>query len=211
MTNKGSVTTIKTSLGGAIGNAIEWYDFAVFGFLAPVIANVLIHSGNHLSNLLYIYLIFAVGFISRPFGSFIFGYIGDKYGRNLTLKLTVWFMSIPTVLIGLMPSYSAIGILSPILLVICRLVQGVAMGGEFTGSVIYLSESAPAKRRSLFSSFAYISTTSGILIGSAVVTLNQHIWGYHNIVQWGWRLPFLAAIVLAIIAHYLRRKLVNLP
>ena len=198
---------IKNTLGGALGNAIEWYDFAIFGFSAPITAQIFVSASDKLNALIYVYALFAIGFISRPLGSILFGYIGDHYGRSTTLKLTVWFMSIPTVLIGLMPSYATLGMMTPILIALLRLAQGIAMGGEFTGSVIYLAEQAPPKHRGFFSSFGYMSTTSGILIGSAIVTLNFHLFSSQTILAWAWRIPFLFSIVLCLIVFYLRRHL----
>jgi MFS transporter, MHS family, proline/betaine transporter len=205
-------STLKNTLGGAIGNAIEWYDFAIFGFLAPVTAKIFVSSSmSDASALIYVYALFAIGFISRPIGSFIFGYIGDRYGRATTLRITVWLMSIPTVCIGLMPTYATLGILTPIIIALLRLLQGLAMGGEFTGSIIYLTEAAPQKHRYLFGSFGYISTTSGILIGSAVITLLHHIYSLPSIINYAWRIPFIAAFALTLIAYGLRRRLPEPP
>ncbi len=202
------VNTLKNTLGGAIGNAIEWYDFAIFGFLVPITAKVFVSSTiNSASALLYVYALFAIGFISRPIGSFIFGYIGDRYGRATTLRITVWLMSIPTVLIGLMPTYTTLGVFTPIIIALLRSFQGLAMGGEFTGSIIYLTEAAPKKHHSLFGSFGYISTTTGILIGSGAVTLLHHFFNQHEILRFAWRVPFLFAIVLTLIAYFLRKHL----
>lgn len=201
----------KNTIAGAIGNAIEWYDFAIFGFSAPVISHLFFPATNPITSLLAVYVLFAIGFISRPLGSFIFGYIGDHFGRATTLKLTVWFMSGPTILIGLLPTYAVIGIWCPIIIAVLRLLQGVAMGGEFTGSIIYLTETAPTDRRGLLGSFGYVSTTSGILIGSGTIALTQMIFTPQTLLQWGWRLPFLAALLIGAIAYYLRKDLPESP
>jgi len=206
-TEKSLGATLKETFGGAVGNSIEWYDFAVFGFSAPITAHLFVSASNHLLSIFYVYLLFALGFISRPIGSFIFGYIGDKYGRTVTLKLTVWLMSVPTVLLGLMPTYATLGIATPIIIAFLRLMQGLAMGGEFTGSIIYLAESAPSNRRGLFASFGYMSTTAGILLGSAIVALNHHLFSMQQTLEWAWRLPFLFALLLGITAYFLRKNL----
>ena len=198
---------IKNCLGGAIGNAIEWYDFSVFGFSAPITSQIFVGSADHVNNLIYVYLLFAIGFVSRPLGSFLFGYVGDRMGRAKMLKLTVWLMTLPTILIGLMPGYASWGMVVPLLIALLRFAQGIAMGGEFTGSIIYLVESAPKKNKGLFASFGYVSTTFGILLGSAVVAMNHHLFTHQQILDWGWRLPFIASAVVGIVAYILRRNL----
>lgn len=199
--------TIRNTLGGAVGNAIEWYDFAIFGFSAPITAQLFVSSSDKDIELIYVYLLFAIGFLSRPLGSFIFGYVGDHFGRAKTLKLTIWFMSIPTMLIGLMPTYSTLGIMTPVIIALLRLLQGVAMGGEFTGSIIYLYEASPTKRHGLFSSFGYVSTTTGILIGSGTVALTHYLFTHSTILAWAWRIPFWLTIFLTLLAYWLRKNL----
>lgn len=206
MTTK-KIKTYKPLLGGAIGNVIEWYDFALFGFAAPITAKLFFPAGDPLLAIIQVYALFAIGFLSRPFGSVIFGYIGDHYGREKTLKLTIWFISIPTVLIGCMPAFSSIGYWAPVLIALLRFLQGFAIGGELTGSIIYLSEHAPPHRQGLYASLTHFSTISGILLGSAAIALTHGLLPEPDIITWGWRIPFLLALPLALTAFYLRYQL----
>lgn len=198
----------KNIIGGAIGNSIEWYDYAIFGFSAPILSKVLFpHDKNQLTALIGVYLLFAIGFVSRPFGGLILGYIGDKFGRKPMLKLTVMLMSIPTFLIGLTPNYHVLGAFGVYIIAGLRLIQGLAMGGEFTGSVTYLTEIAPKKYESFFGSFAYFTTTFGIFIGSLIIAINSHLFSVAAVHAWAWRIPFLLAIILGIVAYILRSRL----
>ncbi len=190
-----------------IGNAIEWYDFAVFGFLAPITDHLFVSASNTLTSLIYVYLLFAIGFISRPIGGIVFGYIGDHYGRTSTLRITIWLMSLPTVVIGLLPTYATWGIFTPLSIGLLRFLQGIALGGEYTGAIIYMTETAPTKNQALFSSIVYTSATAGILIGSSVVTLNAHLFDTQTLYAWAWRLPFLLPLLFSFFGYYLRKNL----
>ena len=130
-------------IAGCVGNVLEWYDFALYGFFAPIIAKLFFPADNQLTGLLATFGIFAVGFLMRPIGSVIFGILGDKVGRKKALEISVIMMAIPTTLIGVLPTYETAGILAPILLTVIRLIQGVSVGGEFTGSISYVVENAP--------------------------------------------------------------------
>ena len=143
---------IKNMLGGIIGNALEWYDFAVFGFLAPMIGENFFPSDDPLDSLLGAFSVFAAAFIARPVGGVLLGYIGDQYGRKKALQLSVMMMAVPTFLVGILPTHAEIGILAPILLILLRIMQGLSVGGELIGSITFVAENAPPERLGYFSS-----------------------------------------------------------
>ena len=151
-----------------IGNVLEWYDFAVYGFFAPILAAQFFPGDDPVAKLLAAFATFAVGFLMRPVGAVLFGHIGDRYGRARALILSIAMMAIPTVLMGLLPTYATIGIAASFLLVILRMFQGMAVGGEFTSSIVFLAEHAPQKRRGFVASFAMFGATFGTMLGSAV-------------------------------------------
>lgn len=194
-------------LAGVIGNVIEWYDFALFGYFTPVLSTLFFPSENITISLLETYGVFAAGFVMRPIGAGIFGYIGDRIGRREELFLSVILMAIPTVLLGLMPSYRQIGIVAPLLLILLRLVQGLSVGGEFTGSITYITETAPQNLRGFTASFGSVGATTGILLGSGTAALVTTLLPESSVMAWGWRLPFLAGGLLGSIGVYIRRGL----
>lgn len=194
-------------LAGVVGNVIEWYDFALYGYLAPIISLLFFPHNNELVSLLQTYGVFAAGFIMRPIGAGIFGYIGDRVSRRTELFISVILMAIPTFCLGLLPTYNQIGIAAPILLILLRLVQGLSVGGEFTGSVTYLAETAPQARRGFITSFVTVGSTTGFLLGLAIVTLLTHFLSDTNLYTWGWRLPFLFGGILGLTGLYIRTNL----
>ncbi len=194
-------------LAGVIGNVIEWYDFALFGYFAPIISTLFFPNENEVVSLLETYGVFAAGFVIRPIGAGVFGYIGDRIGRRTELFLSVILMAIPTFLLGVMPIYEQIGIAAPIALIILRLIQGLSVGGEFTGSVTYVAETAPQDRRGFTTSFANVGCMSGMLLGLGMVTLMTHILPESSLENWGWRLPFLLGGVLGLVGFYIRRNI----
>lgn len=178
----------------AISNVFEWYDFIVFSSLTPILTQVFSPS-NKLTTLLLTYGIFAISFIMRPAGGLIFGYLADRYGRKKTLFFTLSLVAISGLLIGLMPTYHQIGAAAPLLLLALRLVQSFAVGGEYPIVVTYLSELAPAGKRGILSSFANVTTVSGVLLASIVVAILNHHLTADALVDWGWRVPFLLSAV----------------
>lgn len=194
-----------------MGNVLEWYDFALYGFFAPFIAKQFFPSDDQVSSLLATFGVFAVGFFMRPVGAVIFGIMGDKLGRKRTLEISVIMMAIPTTLIGVLPTHEQVGILAPILLTLIRLIQGVSVGGEFTGSISYVVEQAPYGRRGFYSSWTVFSLLGGILLGSAVSGLVTNILTPDQMLSFGWRLPFFLGIVIGAIGLYLRRGLDESP
>ncbi len=202
---------MRNVIAGCVGNVLEWYDFALYGFFAPFIAKQFFPSDDQVSSLLATFGVFAVGFFMRPVGAVIFGILGDKLGRKKVLEISVVMMAIPTTLIGVLPTHEQAGILAPILLTLIRLIQGVSVGGEFTGSISYVVEQAPYGRRGFYSSWTVFSLLGGILLGSAVSGLVTNILTPDQMLSYGWRLPFFLGIVIGVIGLYLRRGLDESP
>ncbi len=194
-------------IAGAFGNILEWYDFAVFGFLAPAMANQFFPAHDSLAGLIRVYGVFAAGYLMRPLGGMIFGHIGDRMGRKRALELSILMMALPTVLVGLLPTHAQIGSWAALLLVLLRLIQGVSIGGELIGSISYLVEMAPAKKRGLHGSWTLFTATGGLLLGSLLVTALRDTLGAQAVADWGWRIPFLLGIVIAGAGLWLRMGL----
>jgi len=196
-------------MAGIIGNVMEWYDFALYGFMASIISELFFPKGDPAASLLATYGIFAAGFIMRPLGSALFGWMGDVIGRSRTMLLSVMLMTLPTFLLGLLPPYDLIGLWAPIGLVLIRFVQGLSVGGEFSSSVTYLVETAPKGRRGLSGSWANVGSMGGMLLGSGMATLVMAVMSDSALHVWGWRLPFLFSGVLGFVAVFMRRSLTD--
>ncbi len=191
-------------VAAGIGNVIEWYDFGLYGLLAPVLASLFFPSHDRIAALLGAYGGFAVGFAMRPIGAIVLGKVGDRRGRQFVLVLSVALMGISTAAIGLLPSYGAIGIWAPISLIAIRLFQGFSVGGEFVGSVTYLVETAPQNRRGLAGSVANLGATVGMLLAAGVSSIGEtYTSRFHEL----WRVPFLFGGILAFVGYLLRRHL----
>jgi MHS family proline/betaine transporter-like MFS transporter len=196
------------SLGaGMIGNVLEWYDFGLYGYLAPMIGAHFFPSHNHVASLIGAYGGFAIGFAVRPIGGAVLGHLGDRIGRQAVLVLSVVMMGVATTLIGILPTYQEIGIWAPILLLVIRLFQGFSVGGEFTGSVSYLIETSPPHRRGIAGSFANIGSTGGFLLAAGLAGTTVMMSQVHPEYTWLWRLPFIGGGVLAILAYWMRSTL----
>ncbi len=195
----------KVVASGMIGNGLEWYDYALYGQTAWLLATLFFPSGDPTVSLIATYGVFAAGFIVRPLGAILFGWIGDKYGRKQAMVIAVLMMAIPTGCIGLLPTYEQVGILAPILLTLIRLLQGLSLGGEFAGSITYIVEHAPARRRGWAGSASLVSLILGFLLGSLVVSGTMEIIGKEAFEAWGWRVPFLAGIIIGLVGFYIRR------
>jgi MHS family proline/betaine transporter-like MFS transporter len=204
-------SSLKTSLTGAIGNVLEWYDFAVFGFVAPLISAQFFPSSDPRSGLIKTFGVFAAGYLARPIGGVFFGQIGDRLGRKRALQISIASMAVPTTLMTVLPTHAQVGLLAPILLVILRLAQGLSVGGEFIGSSCYLVEVAPAKRRGLSGSWSMFGAVTGILLGSAAATLAHNLLSPEQIHTWGWRLPFLGGLLVGVIGWRMRRGIAETP
>lgn len=194
-------------IAGIIGNIIEWYDFALYGFMATVLSSLFFPSESRVASLLATYGVFAAGFVMRPIGSAIFGWMGDTIGRSTTMLISVAMMALPTFLLGVLPTYATAGVLAPALLVLIRLIQGLSVGGEFSSSVTYLVETAAPDQRGLSGSWANVGSMLGMLLGSALAAAVTNFLDPEPLRDWGWRLPFLFGAVLGVVAIMLRRHL----
>jgi MHS family proline/betaine transporter-like MFS transporter len=201
----------KAITGASIGNAVEWFDFAIYGFLATFIAVNFFPAGNETAALLNTFAIFAAAFFMRPLGGFVFGPLGDRIGRQRVLALVILLMSGATLTIGLLPTYGAIGVAAPLLLLLLRCLQGFSAGGEYGGGAVYLAEFATDKRRGLTVTFMVWSGVLGFLIGSVTVTLLQALLPADAMESYGWRIPFLLAGPLGIVGLYIRLRLDDTP
>jgi len=199
------------TITGLIGNVQEWYDFALYGYMAPILSGLFFPGHSELVSLLAAYGVFAAGFVMRPLGGVLFGWVGDRIGRARALAMSMLLISLPTVLLGLLPGYATIGIAAPILLTLIRLVQGLSVGGEFSSSVTYLVETAPRAHRGTAGSWANIGSIIGMLLGAGLAAATTTFLDSTTVQAWGWRLPFLFGGVLGIAALYLRRNLHTSP
>ncbi|WP_316819592.1 MFS transporter [Pedobacter gandavensis] len=195
----------------SLGTLIEWYDFYIFGSLATIIGAQLFPADAGASALINTLAIFAAGFIVRPFGALVFGRLGDLIGRKYTFLLTLVLMGGSTFLIGLIPSYSSIGYAAPILVLILRLVQGLALGGEYGGAATYVAEHAPVNKRGFFTSWIQTTATGGLFLSLGVIVLTKNLLGADVFADWGWRIPFLLSILLVGVSIYIRMKMHESP
>lgn len=193
-------------LTSTVGNIAEQYDFALYGFFAAIIAKLFFPIANQFNSLLLTFGVFAIGFFTRPIGALIFGHIGDRYGRKIALVISIPIITLSTTIIGLLPTYQSIGVAAPIALIICRLIQGLALSGELAGSGIFLFETAAITHQGFWTSFALISTYIGFLIGAIMGTLTNMFLPAQAIMSYGWRLPFLLSFIFGIFATITRIK-----
>lgn len=194
-------------LAGFIGNVVEWYDFALYGYMASFLSRLFFPSEDHLASLLATYGVFAAGFVMRPLGSALFGWMGDTVGRSRTMLISVSLMALPTLALGLLPGYASAGVLAPILLVVVRLVQGLSVGGEFSSSVTYLVETADPDSRGYAGSWANMGSMTGMLLGSGIAAALTTFLDHQAVHDWAWRVPFLFGGIIGTIAIILRRNL----
>ncbi len=194
-------------VAGFVGNVMEWYDFAVYGYFASVIGHLFFPSEDPSVSLIAAFGAFAAGFLVRPLGGMLFGHIADVVGRKHALSLSVVAMAVPTVTIGLLPTYEMIGIAAPIAIVALRILQGLSVGGEYTCSLVFLAEHAPKDRRAVFASSGIVGGVFGILLGSAIGAVLTSILDSPELLQWGWRIPFLIGALVALSGYLVRRAL----
>jgi MFS family permease len=195
----------------SLGTLIEWYDFYIFGSLAVIIGHQLFPEDAGASALINTLAIFAAGFIVRPFGALVFGRLGDLIGRKYTFLLTLVLMGGSTFFIGLIPSYKSIGYAAPILVLILRLIQGLALGGEYGGAATYVAEHAPKNKRGFFTSWIQTTATLGLFLSLGIIVITKNILGAETFGDWGWRIPFLLSIVLVVVSIYIRMKMHESP
>lgn len=201
----------RVTLAGAIGNLLEWYDFGLFGLLAPVLAPLFFPSHDRIASLIGIYGGFAVGFMMRPIGAVVLGHLGDRVGRRFVLVASVLLMGLATVAVGLLPTYKTLGVWAPVLLILVRLFQGFSVGGEFVDSVTYLVEAAPQGRRGIAGSVANLGSTAGMLLAAGVAAGVTGLVGPQLLARWVWRAPFLLGGIIASAGIYLRQQLPETP
>ncbi|MFG2137609.1 glycine betaine/L-proline transporter ProP [Streptomyces sp. NPDC048650] len=195
----------------ALGNAMEWFDFGVYSYIAVTLGHVFFPSGNPTAQLLSTFGAFAAAFLVRPIGGMVFGPLGDRIGRQKILAITMIMMAAGTFAIGLIPSYATIGVGAPILLLVARLVQGFSTGGEYGGASTFIAEYAPDKKRGFLGSWLEFGTLAGYVGGAGLVTLMTALLSTHDLNAWGWRIPFLIAGPMGIIGLYLRMRLEETP
>lgn len=186
-----------------VGNGLEWYDFAIYGHMAVVLRDLFFPDTDPVVGLIATYGVFAAGFIARPFGAIFFGWLGDKYGRRTALTIAVLMMAIPTGCIGLLPTYEMIGIMAPILLTIIRILQGVSLGGEFSGSMTFMVEHSPQAKRGFIGSMSMSSLIIGFMMGSIVANIFSSL-PEEDFMSWGWRVPFIMGIAIGFVGFYIR-------
>src|SRR5258707_10451200 len=190
---------------------IEWYDFYIFGSLATVIAPLFYPQGNNTLALIAYLSTFAVGFVVRPFGALFFGRIGDIVGRKYAFLVTLMIMGGATALIGFLPTYASIGIAAPIILLLIRVLQGLALGGEYGGAAVYVGEHVPDNKRGFYTSFIQITATLGLFLSLVVILVTQNSMSKEDFAAYGWRIPFLISIILVMISLYIRLKMKESP
>jgi MFS family permease len=201
----------KVITASSVGTMIEWYDFYIFGSLAAIIATQFFPGGNPTAAFLKTLATFAVGFAVRPLGALLFGRIGDLTGRKFAFLATLLIMGGSTAAIGFLPGYSRIGIAAPIILVVLRLLQGLALGGEYGGAAVYVAEHAPDGRRGFYTSFIQTTATLGLFLSLAVILIVRAIVGEDAFKVWGWRIPFVISLLLVAISYYIRMRLRESP
>ncbi len=201
----------KVITASSVGTVIEWYDFYIFGALAAILAGQFFPSGNPTAAFLSTLATFGAGFVARPFGAIVFGRLGDRIGRKYTFLLTLLLMGGSTFAIALIPGYASIGTLAPALLVTLRIVQGLALGGEYGGAATYVAEHAPDHQRGRFTSYIQATATVGLLVSIGVVLGCQAYLGKTAFGEWGWRLPFALSGVLVVVSYFIRRNMDESP
>lgn len=207
MTNTKKTSPRRTLAVGAIGNFGEIYDFAVFGFSIPILSVHFFPGSDRTAALLSTFAVYAVAFVARPLGGLMFGYLADRLGRVRVMAMTVWLMALGTAIIGLLPTYATIGIAAPLLLLLCRIAQGLALGGETTGSTSYIVESAPQNRRGYWLGFTLIFSHLPNAVVAGLVIALQLGAGEQAYSDWMWRIPFLLGGVIGLVGFWLRRSI----
>jgi MFS family permease len=201
----------KVIAASSAGTMIEWYDFYIFGSLATILATEFYPAGNPTANFLKTLATFAVGFAVRPLGALVFGRIGDLVGRKFAFLVTLLIMGGSTAAIGFLPGYKSIGLAAPVILVLLRLLQGLALGGEYGGAAVYVAEHSPDEKRGYYTSYIQTTATLGLFISLIVILVVRHAVGEDAFKAWGWRVPFLLSIVLVAMSYYIRVRLRESP
>ena len=211
MAERGKASKGRNILAAAFGNALEWYDFGIYGFFAVIIGQKFFPSDDPVTSLLSAFATFALGYLVRPLGAVILGQMGDRFGRRPVLLLSIAMVGTATFSIGLLPTYDQVGVLAPLLLILLRFLQGFAVAGEYAGSTVYLIEQATAKRRGLDSSWSLFGQYVGILLGSGLAALIMALLTEAELHAWGWRVPFLLSLLFALGGLLLRWQVPESP
>src|SRR6476660_370875 len=201
----------KVIFSSSLGTVFEWYDFYLYATLAPFFAALFFPPGNETAALLSAFAAYAAGFLVRPFGALVFGRLGDMVGRKYTFLVTILFMGASTFAVGLLPTFSAVGWLAPVLMVSLRLIQGLALGGEYGGAATYVAEHAPNGRRGYATSWIQTTATLGFFMSLAVIAICRTQMDAKTFADWGWRVPFLVSLILLVFSVYIRLKLNESP
>lgn len=201
----------KAISAAALGNAMEWFDFGVYGFVAYALGRIFFPHASPSIQMVAALATFSVPFLIRPLGGVVFGMLGDKLGRQKVLSMTIIIMAASTFCIGLIPSYAAIGLWAPVLLLLCKLAQGFSVGGEYTGAAIFVAEYSPDRRRGFLGSFLDFGSIAGFVLGAGIVVLLQSVMSDNHFLSWGWRIPFFLAAPLGLIGLYLRNAAEETP
>ncbi len=194
-------------IASTVGNVLEWFDFALYGYMAPYIGPLFFPSDDPVASTIAAFAVFAIGYLARPLGAVVLGWIGDRLGRKFMLVLSITILGASSCAVGLLPTHESIGTFAPVLLVLMRLAQGFSVGGEYTGSMAYASEVSPHGRRGLLSSLATTGTMMGILFSSMAVWMVRSLLGVEALAAWGWRIPFLFGLVVMIFGLAIRTRI----
>ncbi len=198
-------------IAAAVGNIIEWYDFYIFGSLASILAVKFFEKSHPVAAFLSTIALFSIGFLIRPLGAFVFGWLGDKVGRKYTFLVTLSGMGLSTAVIGIIPTYAQIGLAAAVILFILRLIQGLCLGGEYGGAITYVAEHIADEKRGYYTGWLQTSPTLGIVVSLAVIIGTQTYLGDDAFTEWGWRIPFIVSFLLVAIAIYIRLSLQETP
>ncbi len=201
----------KIIFASGLGTMIEWYDFYIFGSLAVVMSQLMFPKGNPAWALIQTWALFATGFVVRPFGAIVFGRVGDLIGRKYAFLVTLTIMGLSTFVIGLLPTYASVGLLAPSILLLLRLLQGLALGGEYGGAAVYVAEHVPDNKRGYYTSFIQVTATLGLFVSLGVILAVKKLMSDADFKAWGWRVPFLLSIVLVMISLWIRMTLKESP
>jgi MHS family proline/betaine transporter-like MFS transporter len=199
----------RSIISSSIGNILEWYEYALYAYFSTIISTLFFPTTDRVVSIILTFSTFAVGLAARPIGGIIFGYIGDKFSRKKMLTITILLMSVPTLCIGFLPIYEKIGIVAPIVLILLRIIQGIALGGEFGASCVYLYESVPQNRRGFFGTFALTGVGTGLVLSACTIFIVESWVSKQALYAYAWRIPFFISVTGSILAFYMRRHLLE--
>src|SRR3954464_15431272 len=201
----------KVIFASSLGTVFEWYDFYLYGSLAAIIAKQFFAGTDPTTGFIFALLAFAAGFIVRPFGALVFGRLGDMIGRKYTFLVTILIMGLSTFIVGLLPNYATIGVAAPVILIALRLLQGLALGGEYGGAATYVAEHAPHGRRGFYTSWIQTTATMGLFMSLLVILFTQSSMSAEDFRAYGWRIPFIVSILLLAVSVWIRMQLAESP